>query len=550
MIPRRFFLHIALGVTLWIVVVFIYSPLDLSFTKNIQIPHANHPQHSATPPAKLPIEELEDDLEGNAPEYTPEPTAQSTSKSISHPTAGATPLPSAQSLDPPFNGAFERFPRLSELSSQQRRLSVILVWIGDDYLDYLRHILHGIQLNADSIDLLFVNRKTAVKTKCLDFEANKLNVTWGGNIKVVCMEDAEWTRRHVDVLCGKEYGWDCNSTEYDEVTKEFTSRTDKKSCNWRPIRGWVFRDLLAHPKNPFWAWIDPDVIPGNFKRYPFNLLSQLSFLTGDSSTPGSFFMLMGQFTAFNFDDPALATAWKKFPQMKTPAHFTKYIDGKFPNEPEEKYWSHGYMPSNAGLPGDDLSWGIYPDIHGDDFFDSKWAKVNASETYVISGRDILLVNTSYTREEIETLIHIERAEPIDDLGGVGWTTGEGAIVTEDILKTNCSTTNSRLKNCVDRHPLTISDPPVFRPSWIRFKDQAPNTMWRRLERDTRPRGYERKLFRHHLWSKKNDWWEFPPFEITDDLVYRYNLDQSEVWRMGATRNKTLWYRKPGETPIG
>lgn len=541
MIPRRYVYHVSLGIALWIVAaVFFFHPIDSSFTKDVQSPPARYPQQPASWPAQnldeeALTEEQEDESQNHAPEPSPKPT----------------PLPSQQEpLSPPFTGPFARFPRLSELSPQQRRLSIIGVWNGDDNPGYLRHFLHGIQLNADVLDLLFINRKTAAKNTCLDFEKEKLNITWGGNIKVVCMDDADWKRRHVDFLCGKEYGWDCNATEYDEVTEEFATRRDKKNYDWRVFRGWVARDLLEHPENPYWGWMDFDVIPGNFRRYPFNLLSQLSFLTGDSSLPGTFFLLMGQLTAFNYEDPAIASAWKKFPQMKTAAHFTKYIDGKMPNEPEEKIWSHGYVPSVPGLPGEDLSWGIYPDIHGDDFFDKKWDKLNASEAYIVSGRDILLVNISYTREEIETLLSIERSEPIDDLGGVGWTTGDTAIVTKDILMTNCSIEDPRLKHCVHRHPLTVSDPPVFRPSWIRFKDQAPNTMWRRLERDTRPRGYERKLIKHHLWSKKKSWWEFPPFEITDDLVYRYNMDSSEVWKMGPTRGETLFYRKRGEKSIG
>lgn len=541
MIPHRYVYHISLAVALWILVFAFFRPFTFPSAEDLHIPQLLHdPQPTSAAPeapaqdAATPTDELNGNVGGDDIPPAPEPTLIAEQPQLAKPT---------------FDGPFERFPRLSELDDKHRRLSVILIWIGDDNPTYLRHHLHQIQLNADSLDLLFLNRKTKEKTNCLDFEKVGLNVTWGGNIKVACIDDAEYKRRHVDFLCGKEHGWNCNEQEYKDVMKEFESRRDTRSHNWKLFRGWVFRDLLAHPQNPFWAWMDPDVIPGNFRRYPFNLLSQLSFLTGDSAAAGTYFMLMGQLTAFNFEDPELGSVWKKFPEMKTPAHFTKYIDGRFPNEPEELYWSHGYMPSDPGRPGEGLSWGIYPNIHGDDYFDNQWRKYKASETFVISGRDMLLLNVSYTREEIETLIEMDRNDPIDDLGGVGWTTGGDAIVTEDILKTNCSD-DSRKYSCVDKHPLTISEPPVFRPTWIRFKDQAPNVMWRRLERDLRPRGYERKLFRHHLFSKKQSWWEFPPMEITEDLVYRYNMDSSEVWKMGPTRNKTLWYRKRGEKPIG
>lgn len=508
MAARRYLWGVSLGFALWIILALIFAaPLNRSLPKHIQIPHLHSPESKQTPSAQT-------------------------------------------SLDPPFTGVFSKFPRISALSPQQRRLTVVGVWNGDDNPGYLRHFLHGIQLNADALDLLFINRRVPPrKNNCLDFEKANLNITWGGNIKVVCMDDADWKRRHVDFLCSKQYGWDCNSTEYKDVTKEFATRRDKKNYDWRPFRGYVARDLFTHPENPFWAWMDFDVVLGNFARYPFNLLSQLSFLTGDSTIPAHFF-LAGQLTAFNFDDPAVGSAWKKFPPMKTPAHFTKYIDGRMPDEPEEKYWSHGYMPSDNDLPGAELSYGIYPDIHGDDYYDMTWSKPNASTTYIVSGREVLLAKVSYSREDIETLIHMERSAPVDDLGSIGWTTGDDAIVDRDILKTNCSITDPRFKNCVDYHPLTLSNPPALRSSWVRFKGEPANTFWRRLERDTRPRGYERKLLKHHLWTKKQKWFEFPPFEITDDLVLRYNSDSTEVFRMGPTRNETLFYRKLGEESIG
>ena len=90
----------------------------------------------------------------------------------------------------------------------------------------------------------------------------------------------------------------------------------------------------------------------------------------------------------------------------------------------------------------------------------------------------------------------------------------------------------------------------MRASLVHFKEQQAGHLLRRLEKDKRPRGYERKLFKHHLKSKSMKWFELPPFEITEDLVLRYNSDFVEVFKMGPSRNETLFYRKEGEQSVG
>ena len=439
------------------------------------------------------------------------------------------------------------------------------------------------QLNADVLDLLMINRLTTVDSRCLDFEKAGINITWGGNVKFHCMDDKEFKRRHVDFLCSSEYGWNCNSTEHDEVMKEYQGRPDEYNYNWRPLRGYIFRDLFVNPDNPFWAWLDHDVFVGNFARYPFNILSKLSILTGSPTVP-EFIFMAGQLTAFNLDDKALGTVWKKFPSMKSPGHFTKYIDGKMPESSEERYWSYGYLRSDEDLPGAELSYGIYPDIHGDDIYDGQWNPRHPKQSYLISGRDILLASSSYTRKELEDLIKMERNDPIDDLGSIGWTggkdgseylldqptlssseakllaisTAEGlnqsphvheGIVEDQLILTNCSA-KPMWRQCVTPHPLTVLDPPVMRATFIHFKEQQAGHLLRRLERDRRPRGYERKLFKHHLKSKRMPWFELPPFEITEDMVLKYNSEIMEVFKMGPSREETLFYRKHEEKSVG
>ena len=460
-------------------------------------------------------------------------------------------------------------------------MTVIGVWNGDTVPTYMRHYLYGMQLNADVLDLLLINRLLTEDQQCLDFDKAGLNITWGGNIKVHCMDNKQWKRRHVDFMCSSEYGWSCHPTEYDEVLKEYSQREDPRSYNWRPFRGHVFRDLFERADNPFWAWVDLDVLLGNFARYPFNVLSQVSLLTGVSGDEPLF--LAGQLTAFNLDDPALGTAWKKFPELETANHFTKYINGKMPESAEERYWSYGYLRTDKELPGAELSYGVYPDIHGDDFFDHVWNARNASKVYLLSGRDVLLTSLSATREEIEGMFQLDRNDPLDDLGGIGWTGGEdgsaylldqpaldpteakrlaisdaeqiygsanvhNGIVENKLIDPTCLP--KRWAQCVPPHPLTTSDPPLMRTSLLRFKEQPAGHVLRRLERDNRPRGYERKLLKHHQKSKNLDWFELPPFDITEDLVLRYNFDFIEVFKMGPSRNNTLFYRKKGAKSIG
>ncbi|KAK5198380.1 hypothetical protein LTR92_002625 [Exophiala xenobiotica] len=480
-------------------------------------------------------------------------TNNSTSSTSTHHVSASRPSP--------FTGALARIPRISELPSRQRRLTVIGAW-NDDYIpNYMPHFLYTIQLNADVVDFVLINRQRK-GDRCLDFEKAGIDVTWGGNIQMHCMTDSEWKRRHVDFLCSSKHGWNCNSTEYDEVTQEFQSRPDKSNYNWRPLRGHIFQDLLPHPENPFWAWMDLDTFAGDFRRYPFNLLSQVSILTSNTEAPSTIY-LGGQLTAFNFDDDDLASAWKKFPEMETPFHFTRNITGYMPESTEERYWSYGYLNPVEGLPGNQISYGFYTGLHGDDFLDGEWKKQNASEAYVISGRDILLVPTHYTRLEIEELLNMERSEPFDDLGGLGWTEDEEedtststssspayrGLVEDLVIRVgDCPHTHvpENLRLCVTPHPLELTNPPLLRSTFIRQKGQKPGHILRRLERDPRPRGYERKLLKHHLFSKHQMFYQFPPMEITPDLVLKMQYDSLEVFRMGETRNETLFMRKETE----
>jgi hypothetical protein len=270
--------------------------------------------------------------------------------------------------------------------------------------------------------------------------------------------------------------------------------------------------------------------------------------------------------------------------MQSAIGFARNLNGKMPESAEEYYWSYGYLNPSEGLPGSQISYGFYSGLHGDDYYDGGWDTPNATEVYVISGRDILLVSADYTREQIEKLIQMERNEPVDDLGSLGWTEeDEGhstnhlaqnhnishAELDEMVADTSFLPMSGLVENltvragdcpwnwvpdewrvCVTPHPLELTKPPLVRTTLLRLKDQPLGRIFRRVERDRRPRGHERKLIKHHLHTKYWKWYSFPPFDITDDLVLRMQSNGNEVFRMGPNRDETLFYRRQGEESIG
>lgn len=497
---------------------------------------------------------------------------------------------STQLLTLPLTGAFARFPLMSALTPRQKRMTGITVWNDDSDRSYFRHFLYTAQLNADVLDILIVNRRRKNDSHCLDFDKLGIDITWGGNIKHVCMDDSEWRTRYVDFFCAPDLGWDCTEVEYEAVKKEFWSRNDGWNFDWRPLYGYVFRDLLPDPQSAYWAWIDMDMFVGNFRHYPFNILSGLSYLTGMASIRGSLYMA-GQLTAFNYDDKALDVAWKMFTGMESAERFTNYTEEtRFPDSPEEVYWSTGYIRSDDNLPGSTLSYALYPDLNGDDIYDYVWDNpwqhgnkhmTNLPQVYLVSGREVLLASTSYNRAEAEELILHARSAAVDELGGLGWTGGEdgSAYIVDDPAINTAEARSKAIDKArkagslsaahtglvkdikieiwpgrepqgVEPDPLAVGapgKPPIMRQSLIHLKEQQPNHMLVRLERDDRARGYERKLFRHFLWSKGQDWFELPPFEITEGMILRHNAEFMEVFKIGESRETTLWYRNANGT---
>ena len=140
------------------------------------------------------------------------------------------------------------------------RLTLIAVWSGAKYQPYFRHLIASARLNADAADLLIINRMDedagSGASECLDLAAHGIDLSQDTNIRLHCMSDIDWKVRHIDFLCSARYGWDCNDEERDGVAKAMMGSKDRLNCEWKPFRGYIFRDLFLRPENPLWAWVD------------------------------------------------------------------------------------------------------------------------------------------------------------------------------------------------------------------------------------------------------------------------------------------------------
>lgn len=473
----------------------------------------------------------------------------------------------------PFNGAFSSIPTRSQLPNKYRRLSLVAVWNKNYTAPYLRHFFYTAQLNADVLDVLFVNRKIEEGDQCLDLATAGIDTTWGGNIKVVCMGLEEWKKRHVDVLCSKDTGWNCTSQQRGEVYAEFRDRKDERNFFWRPLKGNVFRDLFIHPQNPLWGWVDVDTSLGRFTRFPNNIMSKMSILSVNEQTPEEVF-LAGQLAVFNFEDKNVSRAWMKIKTLESADAFTKYTNGKHSQETEETLWSYAYLNLNGSSAGVDLNYTFIPYAIGDD----PQVQGKDQKRFAISGRDIVLVEHGLSRKEIEQVIMTERSLPPEEAGDIGWTTGEdgseqmledSSLSSKVAIELSCrlkkeegkcdihagylETVKLQLgKVCEssghwipEKWRICVPTPTVtehrgMQSSLVHLTGQEPGLLFRKYEPIKKHVGYERRLLRHYHWSKNFwDWFSFPSFDITEDFVFVMGAHEAYVFKMGSEREKNI-----------
>lgn len=79
---------------------------------------------------------------------------------------------------------------------------------------------------------------------------------------------------------------------------------------------------------------------GRLSAYPFAALRRSTLITGFYAAPQRIFMA-GQFTAFNMDDPTLATAWKSLDYLRSPQRFARGRWHK--GASDESYWSRAFL---------------------------------------------------------------------------------------------------------------------------------------------------------------------------------------------------------------
>lgn len=473
-----------------------------------------------------------------------------------------------------FTGAFSRFPKSTELPEHYKRLTLISYWVHDDVKPWLRSFLNSVQYNADTVDLLFINRVIDPQRKCIDFEQAGIDITWGRNIKHVCIDENEWEQRLVTFLCDQTYGWGCTDRERVMVKKEISQREDYLGYEWKLFRGAIFRDLFLTPQNPFWAWIDVDTVLGDMRHFPFSLLSKLSFLVLDHDTVDDA-VLFGQLTAWNLEDETLMSIWKKIPTLRTARALKRHRQTN-----EEQGWSYFYMNVDDDFPGKELSYAQIADGQSDDFLFNMSENANTTSTtqLIFSGRDVLFTREAMDRQAIEELIKIERDVTVSEKGWYQWSKGyDGSdlMLLDPKLNQNEAYTrtlgphgnpnqfrgelesirywhgencpygrwiNPQWRTCYPHALLTdyMRWNTFVRSSFVHFKEQVAGYLFQRREIDVRPRNYSRYLLKHSLRSKKTKWGAMPPLDITKDHVMVQVRGMTQVWKMGPDRDKTLY----------
>ena len=210
------------------------------------------------------------------------------------------------------------------------------------------------------------------------------------------------------------------------------------------MRGEIFRDLFIHPENPLWAWCDFDMHFGRLDHVPLALGSTMAFITFTPYTPSLLFMA-GQLTLFNLEAPNHMSAWKRYPPLASPQAFLvkRIEDGGYPEGSIDESWlSAAYMQGEppSGGPGRGLDWAVMSDVHGQDIFvrtqtnvrfqaKSQWQVPGFK--FIISGRDVLEVDSRLSREEIESVLEDARSESVDEYDS--WTS-KGKVVDAKMLR--------------------------------------------------------------------------------------------------------------------
>lgn len=210
-------------------------------------------------------------------------------------------------------------------------------------------------------------------------------------------------------------------------------RDDYISNDWKPMRGEMFRRFFIHPENPMWAWTDMDMHLGRLDHLPFPLLSTVAIVAPHYFTPSLLF-LPGQMTLFNMDYPGFVGAWKQYAPLVSPEQFCKKLrpeDGGYGEGAIDESWlSAAYLRHTEGYAGQGLSWVAIPDVHGQDIF-------IPGRKFVVSGRNVLEVDSSLTRIEIEEIVKIASSEPVHQTAG--WTRQGRPVEMPMLLGKQCKT---------------------------------------------------------------------------------------------------------------
>lgn len=469
-----------------------------------------------------------------------------------------------------FSGPFSRFGEMEELEAKYRKLNMVTVWNNDRISSHMRHFLYSVAQNNETVDLLFINRRLAESDSCINFEDAGIDVVSKSNIKIICMGPQEWKERHVDFLCSKS-GWSCSAAQRAQVFSQLGQTFyDARNYDLRPLQGYVYQDLFEHQR-PLWSWVDSDMILGRMELFPLNIAAKLSVVSAQPGTTRNSFM-QGQFCVFNLEDPTLSSIWKHMKELQTPEAFSNFLQsGKTSLGSEEHTWSTVYFGLREQDAGRLLDYANIAEFHGDDF----WPYFLEESAFVISGRDMLMVDHFESREVIERLLSQSNNLVDDNVRNAGWTKGvDGSelMINDPTLSQEAALAiirappeeKSSVKletvyydyNIKDEVWMQLNVPDRFfrgywsklRASFVHFKEHKDQYLFQRLEVDKRPRGFDRKLWKHHLTQKHEKEFGLPDFDLTDQYVLVYHKKGLYVFEKGVNREVDVFSRVYSSKP--
>lgn len=378
-------------------------------------------------------------------------------------------------------------------------LQLIALWTGNTSSQFFSQYFQTIRQNELLIHLLFVNRDSG--SGCVE----GLEQHSHGNVRVICMKDAELYDLYTDYLCNR---WNCTAIVREKVHKELEIRQDYRNTEWKPLYGSIFEKYLAPHR--YAAWTDIDQMLGDFSKLPSyafdGTFDLVTFDIGGQEKNNVY--LRGQFTAFR-RSLEIDNIWTGFHGLESPASFVKhYPRGNL----DERFTSVQYMSHPA------VNWIQFSGgIGGDNSLEERPEKI------VQSGLNIIQIPINRTREQI-----ISDLASIDSTGYP--TSFEPQKNTAVTISDDCPDhwLKADTARCIDDSKMNSSTTQLYTARYNGTLGQA-------RVATVSPRPPERKYLNHFLFVKRRPWFVVPqPLAIGD--VFEYSNSHVSSWNKGSLRS--------------